>query len=121
MRTMERSSRQPVVRVVQLDQHAIRVVPSQLGANGSLLQGLPRSSPEYIHGTNLGTAGSSEARSDVDSTDVVYKIQQWSLPGAVTTGRNPLRCFLAEVFSSMAGRSWPKAYGRHYAAGPSGC
>ena len=64
-----------VVWVVQLDQHAICVVSCQLGANGcqsgclagrsiqgsllipsmgSLLQSLPRNSPEYILGTNLG-------------------------------------------------------------------
>ena len=39
---------------------------------GSLLQGLPRSSPEYIHGTNLGRRLLAP----------VGKIQQWSLPGA---------------------------------------
>ena len=40
----------------------------------SLLQGLPRRSH--------GAAGSSGAMEDTDSTEVVYKIRQWSLPGA---------------------------------------
>ena len=35
------------------------------------------------------------------------------------TGRHPMWCFLAKVFSCMAGRSRTKAYGRHYAAWPS--
>jgi len=110
---------------------------------GSLLQGFPRNRPEYILGTNLGTSG---AMSDVDSTEAVYKIREWSLPGAAvvsvlnvssrvfwlelddkalldsyTVLQEGILCFLAEVFSCMAGRSRSKAYGRHYAAGPSRC
>ena len=34
------------------------------------------------HQSRQEAAGSSEAMSDVDSTEVVYKIRQWSLPGA---------------------------------------
>ena len=47
-------------------------------------QGLPRRTPERILGTNTvqGVAGSSEAMEDIDSTEVTYKIRQWSLPGA---------------------------------------
>ena len=37
------------------------------------------------------------------------------------TGRHSLRCFLAEVFSCMAGSAWSKAHSSHYAAGPSRC
>ena len=34
------------------------------------------------HQHSQGAAGSSEAMEETDSTDVKYKIRQWSLPGA---------------------------------------
>ena len=46
-------------------------------------QGLPRPHQECILGTNSqSAAGSSEAMEETDSTEVKYKIRQWSLPGA---------------------------------------
>ena len=45
----------------------------------SLLQGLPRRTPEHILGTNTVLV---LLVLDADSTEVVYKIRQWSLPGA---------------------------------------
>ena len=62
--------------------------PSQGGhpirSVGSLPQGLPKCTPEHILGTNIGMVllVSSGAMADADSTEVVYKIRQWSLPGA---------------------------------------
>ena len=52
--------------------------------HGQPASGSPRNSPGYILGTNLRSeaAGSSGAMADVDSTEVVYKIRQSSLPGA---------------------------------------
>eukprot|EP00434_Breviolum_minutum_P046410 symbB.v1.2.041958.t1/scaffold8927.1/size4644/1 len=44
-------------------------------------QGLSRHLLEHILGTQ-GAAGSSEPIEDTDSTEVKYKIRQWSLPGA---------------------------------------
>ena len=46
-----------------------------------------RAFPEAVRSTSLAqsrqeAAGSSGAMADVDSTEVVYKIRQWSLPGA---------------------------------------
>ena len=41
---------------------------------------LPRPHPWHQH--SQGAAGSSEAMEETDSTDVKYKIRQWSLPGA---------------------------------------
>ena len=34
------------------------------------------------HQDSQGAAGSSEPMEDIDSTEVKYKIRQWSLPGA---------------------------------------
>ena len=50
----------------------------------SLPQGLPRRTPgaHPWHQHSHGAAGSSGAMEDTDSTEVVYKIRQWSLPGA---------------------------------------
>ena len=46
-------------------------------------QGLPRRLPEHILGAKIVRAvGSSEPMEDTDSTEVKYKIRQWSLPGA---------------------------------------
>ena len=48
-----------------------------------LTQGLPIQLPKHLLGTNLGGATSSnEPMGDSDSTEVKYKIRQWSLPGA---------------------------------------
>ena len=51
--------------------------------------GLPASGPPQTHSGahpwhqhSHGAAGSSEAMEDTDSTEVMYKIRQWSLPGA---------------------------------------
>ena len=51
--------------------------------------GLPASAPPQTysgahpwHQHSQGAAGSSEAMEDTDSTEVMYKIRQWSLPGA---------------------------------------
>ena len=40
----------------------------------------PQASPWHQH--SQGAAGSSEPMEDIDSTEVKYKIRQWSLPGA---------------------------------------
>ena len=40
----------------------------------------PEASPWHQH--SQGAAGSSEPMEDIDSTEVKYKIRQWSLPGA---------------------------------------
>ena len=47
-------------------------------------QGLPTRTPgaHPWHQHSQGAAGSSEAMEETDSTDVKYKIRQWSLPGA---------------------------------------
>ena len=46
-------------------------------------RGQPASGPAQTHsGAHPGAAGSSGAMEDTDSTEVVYKIRQWSLPGA---------------------------------------
>ena len=50
-------------------------------------QGLPISIPERILGTEIvmsaaGSSGAREAMEESDSTEVQYKIRQWSLPGA---------------------------------------
>ena len=51
--------------------------------------GLPASGPPHTHSGahpwhqhSHGAAGSSGAMEDTDSTEVMYKIRQWSLPGA---------------------------------------
>ena len=44
-------------------------------------EGRPASGPpKHLH--SQGAAGSSEPMEDIDSTEVKYKIRQWSLPGA---------------------------------------
>ena len=52
-------------------------------------RGQPASGPPQTHSGahpwhqhSHGAAGSSGAMEDTDSTEVVYKIRQWSLPGA---------------------------------------
>ena len=52
-------------------------------------RGQPASGPSQTHSgahpwhqQSHGADGSSEAMADADSTEVVYKIRQWSLPGA---------------------------------------
>ena len=53
---------------------------------GQPASGPPQTLSGYILGTNLGrvllVTSSSGAMADADSTEVVYKIRQWSLPGA---------------------------------------
>ena len=45
-------------------------------------QGLPRPHPECILGTNTARALQVQGMEETDSTEVKYKIRQWSLPGA---------------------------------------
>ena len=92
-----------MVWVVQLDQHAICVVSSgrqwlqsvclvcrsNPGESSYPQHGQPASGlfqkqtgVHPWHQSRQEAAGSSGAMSDVDSTEVVYKIRQWSLPGA---------------------------------------
>ena len=59
---------------------------SQEGSSSSQ-RGQPASGPPQTHTgahwhQHSGAAGSREAMADADSTEVVYKIRQWSLPGA---------------------------------------
>ena len=105
----------------------------------------PRVHPWHQH--SQSAAGSSEAMEETDSTEVKYKIRQWSLPGATivpvlnvssrifwlelwqsslgqlfgSTGGYPVRCVFAEVFSCMAGRSWRKAHSWYRSTRPSRC
>ena len=65
-------------------------------------QGLPASGPPQTysgahpwHQHSQGAAGSSEAMEDTDSTEVMYKIRQWSLPGATIV---PVRNVSSRVF-----------------------
>ena len=109
-------------------------------------QSLPRRTPERILGTNTA-AGSSEAMEETDSTDVKYKIRQWSLPDATIVpvlnvssrvfwlelemklSWTAMRCYrrvsfvmcFAEVFCCVAGRSRRKAYSWYHAVRPSRC
>ena len=50
---------------------------------GSLLEGFPKTRPGHPwHQPGQEVAGPSGTMTEVESTDVVYKIRQWSLPGA---------------------------------------
>ena len=51
---------------------------------GRPASGPPHTSPKASpwHQDSQGAAGSSEPMEDIDSTEVKYKIRQWSLPGA---------------------------------------
>ena len=55
---------------------------SAFAQQGLPASGPPRRTPSAWHHHSQGAAGSSEAMEDIDSTDVTYKIRQWSLPGA---------------------------------------
>ena len=58
-------------------------------------QRLRRRIPERILQHCQGAAGSSEAMEDPDSTEVKYKVRQWSLPGATLV---PVRNVSSRVF-----------------------
>ena len=101
-------------------------------------QGLPRRTPETHpwHQHSQGAAGSSEAMEETDSTEVKYKIRQWSLPGAtiVPVLNVSSRVFWLELDDkalldsygcyrrvSFAGRSRRKAYSWCHVARPPRC
>ena len=118
-------------------------------------RGQPASGPPHTHSGahpwhqhSHDAAGSSGAMEDADSTEVVYKIRQWSLPGAAVVPALNVssRVFwlelddkalldsytvlqegiLCDVFSQKCSAAWQgargeKAYGGHHAAGPSRC
>ena len=93
----------PMVWVVQLNEYVLVWLPaswtpmvaerlfswSSPPRSSYPQHGLPASGPSQTysgahpwHQHSHGAAGSSEAMEDIDSTEVMYKIRQWSLPGA---------------------------------------
>ena len=114
---------------------------------GSLLQGLPRNSPEYILGTNLGKRllvpvgqcqtwiapkwciksdnGHCQVRQscpcslNVSSRVFWLELDDKALLDSYTVLQEGILCDVFSQKCSAPSRS--KAYGRHYAAGPSRC
>ena len=57
--------------------------PLTIFSMGSLLEGFPRIRPgPPLHQPGQEAAGPSGTTTEVESTEVVYKIRNWSLPGA---------------------------------------
>ena len=93
-----------MVGVLQLNEHALCLVPaswapmvanrlfnwspptreSACPQHGGPVSGPPQTTPRVHpwHQHSQSAAGSSEAMEETDSTEVKYKIRQWSLPGA---------------------------------------
>ena len=91
---------------VRLTRMIVVGFPNGLGhvytQEGRPASGPPHTAPQASpwHQYSQGAAGSSEPMEDLDSTEVKYKIRQWSLPGAAVV---PVLNVSSRVFLAGAG------------------